>query len=303
MFFWSLQYTAIPDVAFETALIAGEIDSEGTLDGQILTVDAEGFSGTLNLNSSGVLDMTGIEAFINMAGLNFDYNDNITALNLNNNTALELITAEGCSSLTSINIDGLTSLTSLYMPDCALTSIDVSSNTALETLNVRASDLTSVDLSLNTALTSVDVKDNALTFLDVRNGTNSNITFFDSDFNGSLLCIFVDDAEAAYLTTWSIDSQSNFVSTEEECNTLSRDGLVESYFKMYPNPATNNLKVTNTSTQQMSLDVFDFNGRLVFSNELEAGENSIDVTKFSPGMYLVKFTSDRGVKTKKLIIN
>src|SRR5690606_28331151 len=81
------QYTLIPDPIFENRLITAGIDSNPVLDGQILTADANAFTGLLSLSNRGINDLTGIEAFINITQLNVDWN-NITNLDLTNNTLL-----------------------------------------------------------------------------------------------------------------------------------------------------------------------------------------------------------------------
>jgi hypothetical protein len=69
------QQIAIPDIQFETALINQGIDT-GPLDGFISQVDAEAFTGILSISASGsgtmstpIRDLTGIEAFVNITGL------------------------------------------------------------------------------------------------------------------------------------------------------------------------------------------------------------------------------------------
>ena len=70
------QYTAIPDSNFEQALINFGVDSEGTLDGQILTADAESET-SLTVVNQNITDLTGIDAFINLTAINVSYNAGI----------------------------------------------------------------------------------------------------------------------------------------------------------------------------------------------------------------------------------
>lgn len=62
------QTTAIPDVNFEQVLINLGIDSDGTINGQILTADALQVTHlyiTSSSPNSFIQDVTGIEAFVN----------------------------------------------------------------------------------------------------------------------------------------------------------------------------------------------------------------------------------------------
>lgn len=299
------QYTPIPDANFEQALIDFNIDSEGTLDGQILTSDAES-EVNLSIINRNVADFTGIEAFINVLNVNVSYNTGFTDLDLTALTLLQSLDTEGCSGLSNILVTGLTSLTSMNLFGNAITSLDVSTNTALETLNVRNCALTELDLSSNTALVNLNCRNNgggtSLTLLDVRNGNNANVVAFNSDFNGNLTCIFVDDATAAAGYGWIIDSGSTFVETEGECETLSVDTFDASAFSMYPNPATNVITIS-TSLSGAMLEIYNITGKRVLSKELAFGKNSFNVSSLQSGVYLARFTTEAKTETKKLIIN
>ena len=62
-------YLSIPDIQFETKLIEQGIDSDGTINQQMLKSDAEAVS-ILDLNLSNnfgkISDLTGIEGFVNI---------------------------------------------------------------------------------------------------------------------------------------------------------------------------------------------------------------------------------------------
>ena len=56
------QYTSIPDTEFEQLLITQSIDSEGTLDGQVLTSDVATVT-SLDISYTSISDITGIQDF------------------------------------------------------------------------------------------------------------------------------------------------------------------------------------------------------------------------------------------------
>ena len=70
------QLVLAPDVKFEQILIAEGIDSDGIVNGQILTADAQNTT-QLSLESGhGTLtDFTGLEAFINCEEIESYFND------------------------------------------------------------------------------------------------------------------------------------------------------------------------------------------------------------------------------------
>ena len=66
------QYTAIPDLNFEKALITLGIDS-GIPDGKVLTSSVIGIS-TLDLTGKNIADLTGIQDFVALIGLVCSHN-------------------------------------------------------------------------------------------------------------------------------------------------------------------------------------------------------------------------------------
>lgn len=117
------QYTAISDPNFELALITQGIDSEGgPVDGQVLTTDINSLT-TLDISSSGINDLSGLEAFTALEILNVSGND-LNSLELQNLSLIE-IRANSCNlSGKSIRFQNnpptgsfLTNVTSLFLED------------------------------------------------------------------------------------------------------------------------------------------------------------------------------------------
>ncbi|WP_298512550.1 T9SS type A sorting domain-containing protein [uncultured Kordia sp.] len=213
---------AVPDMNFEQALVNQNIDSDGIVNGFVLRSDVINIT-YLDVNSSNISDLTGIEAFTSLETL-FVYNNNLTTVNLSQNTALTgLLIA--INQLTSIDVSNNTNLISLSLNNNSISDIDLSANTNLEQVYIENNDLTSLDvsalnlleelvipnnmvttlnLSQNPLLTTVTVNNNALTSLDIRNGANSIISTlnFTVTANPNLTCIEVDDVNYSN-TTWT----------------------------------------------------------------------------------------------------
>ena len=311
------QTTAIPDVNFENALIFFGIDTNGAT-GDILNADAAGemaglsivnhFNIDMSVNGGRITDFTGIEAFVNITTLNLSYND-MTSLNLAANTLLTTINVEGSANLTTLTLTGLTILDDLQAKQCALTALDTSTLAALTILNVRQNSLAGVlDLHLNGSLVVVDCSRQSsptydtLTGIDMANGNNVNVTSFDSDFNGAASSINVDDASeypAGYLMdggNWSKDFNSTYIS-----GGLGTDDNIATLFRMYPNPAKGYVFIASKS-QVSVMDVYSITGKLVLTKALSFGDNSINISSLSSGVYLAKFSSENRSETKKLIV-
>ena len=183
----------IPDVNFKAALVANTaINTNG--DSEIQCSEATAFTGAINVNSVGISDLTGIEAFTfltelycannQLTNLDLSANTALTILNCNNNLLTNIdvsnsaaLTGLRCDTnqLSALDVSNNIALTSLVCFSNSLTSLNVITNTVLTTLDCSYNSLTSLNLSTNTALTTLTCRTNALTSLDVT--TNTALTF------------------------------------------------------------------------------------------------------------------------------
>ncbi|MCX7551007.1 T9SS type A sorting domain-containing protein [Xanthomarina sp. F2636L] len=72
-------------------------------------------------------------------------------------------------------------------------------------------------------------------------------------------------------------------------------------FSMYPNPASNNV-VVSSNYEKATIEVYDMTGKQVLNRKLSFGNNSMNVSALSSGVYLARFVSNNKIDTKKLII-
>ena len=57
-----------------------------------------------------------------------------------------------------------------------------------------------------------------------------------------------------------------------------------------------------SNIEKAAVEVYDMTGKQVLNKHLNLGENSMDVSALSSGVYLARFISENKVDTKKLII-
>lgn len=88
----------------------------------------------------------------------------------------------------------------------------------------------------------------------------------------------------------------------QSCLLVSSEHPVkENDFHFYPNPASTSVSFVNQKAGR--LQVFDLHGRLLYSNEIsQAGEQSLDVSSFEPGIYLFKWMSEKQSFSQKILI-
>lgn len=227
------RYTAIPDTNFEAALEALGYD-DISADGQVPTVLIEVVE-DLDIESSNISDITGIEDFIALRTLDCGYNslstidvtnnielrqlivrsNNITSIDLSANTFLVGFKSENCP-ITNLDLSNNINLQVLWLTGNNLTTLDVSNNTLLRSFYGNNNQLTALDLTNNPALQVVRANNNNLESFDLRNGNNTNIsggTNFQLTGNSNSICVFVDDLAHATTNWTTIDSAVNFSDT------------------------------------------------------------------------------------------
>lgn len=205
------QVTLIPDSTFEQLLINLNIDSDGILNGQILTSDAQNVT-QLDLFQGGngfrIQNMTGIEVFTNLELLEGSYHE-----------------------FNTINMSTLTKLDTLILPSNSIKNINLSNNLNLKFLQIGNSELEFMqyngigylDLSNNTKLEYLDVFSlDSLFKINLKNHKANNLKIIlgwgISPFVGpnyNTVCIEVDDPVAATNKTFPYNNweiiNDNFV--------------------------------------------------------------------------------------------
>lgn len=189
------QILNIPDANFKAKLLNHNpvIDTNG--DGEIQITEAENFAGAIDVGNDSqtpdelkIMDMTGIEAFINITALWFDYNkvqnieltyntllnnvncsnNKLTSLDLSKNPLLMTLRCS-VNLLQSINLSNSTELTHLWCSDNLLETIDLSSATKLFLFISSGNRFTTIDLSNNLQLETLWCTGGMLTSLDLSN--------------------------------------------------------------------------------------------------------------------------------------
>ncbi len=77
--------------------------------------------------------------------------------------------------------------------------------------------------------------------------------------------------------------------------------LQASGLRLYPNPATTEIHADGL-TEAARLEILTPEGRCILTRDLAAGSTTIGLSGIAPGLYLLKFTSDRSSRTEKLVI-
>src|SRR5690606_6965366 len=113
-------------------------------------------------------------------------------------------------------------------------------------------------------------------------------------YPGPLRC-YSDDDIGIYST--NIVSNCDYITSSTENNIFN-------VLKFFPNPAESYVTISNPSNSKITkIELIDFSGRIVqMWNATECAGNTLNIQNISPGIYLIKAETDKGVKTEKLVV-
>lgn len=231
------QTTDIPDPNFEQALVDQMIDTDGIVNGEVLTADISVIT-TLDVSAANITNLTGIADFTALQVLYCDDN-NLTSLDV---SALVNLTDLNCSNnnLGAVDVSQNPALLILRCSNSGISTLDITANPQLLELYVSFNQLTSLDTSFNAGLNVLQCSNNQLTSLDVTaagdllvellcsgnqlEGTidlsqNNALVTFNGTGNSSLYCIQVAnaaDAEAG-INQYAMWSEDAFAVYSENC--------------------------------------------------------------------------------------
>ncbi|MFP4846177.1 T9SS type A sorting domain-containing protein [Winogradskyella sp. PE311] len=222
----------------------------------------------------------------------------LTSLDVTQNTQLLYLNFHN-NLISNIDISQNNSLIQILAQNNQLTSLDVTQKTGLATLRCEYNQLASLDLSQNSALTFLFCYNNQLASLNVKNGNNTNVSFFNATSNPNLTCIEVDDAGYSTANWTNVDPVSTFVNNQTECETLSSETVEQLNFNIYPNPFKDVLFAE--VEDKAKYEIISVNGQVIKTGHLETGTTKIQINDMSKGLYFIKISSKYKSETKKLI--
>jgi len=184
------QQTYVPDDNFEQALI--NLGYDNVLDDYVATSSIDTIT-ILDVSVQGISDLTGIEDFISIIGIDCSGN-NLSDLDLSDKQNLIVVLCVQ-NQLSSINLSSCPMLMQLSSDYNQLTTLDLSTNYNLRYLECGINQITELDLSNNPNLEELHCPENLLNCLNLKSGGNQNIYEITADDQDALAlsCVEVDD--------------------------------------------------------------------------------------------------------------
>jgi hypothetical protein len=75
----------------------------------------------------------------------------------------------------------------------------------------------------------------------------------------------------------------------------------ETVFNISPNPGVNELNIRFSQKTNATVEVYNLLGRKIYTGKLTTIHNSIDITSWKSGIYLVKVITDKKSITKRFV--
>jgi len=225
------QTTFVPDDNFEQALI--DLGYDDILDDFVLTTNLSNVI-QLDLNQTGVQDLTGLAAFLSLEWLRIDNRASdlapIENIDVTQNLNLEVLLLPG-NNIKEIDLSKNEKLRGLDLESNQIEVIDLTYNHNLQSVNLFDNKLKDLDLSKNEKLELYLLSNNELTSLNLQNGNNTNfVESVELTGNPNLKCIQVDDAEfSSNNQYWRKDETAIY---SEDCSSpedSDKDGVPDDF--------------------------------------------------------------------------
>lgn len=120
-----------------------------------------------------------------------------------------------------------------------------------------------------------------------------DVVEYDDDLNMEQSGVYQLTGEAHYCQFATPCTEYTFVSVAE---------LTKSRYRVYPNPANTSVVVEVKYTDSSELNIQTLEGKIVENHQLEAGQNTIDVSHLPPGIYLFESLSRGWRNVDRLVI-
>lgn len=297
------------------------VDANG--DGEIQISEAQNIKILKITSPSSVIQLNSVAElshFSNLTKLDFGDN-NLSEIDLSDLNSLEEILIDN-NKITAIDVSHLTNLKKLVVQFNLITSLDVSNQTQLYTLFTDYNPLTEVNLTNTTALESFSCTATSLTTIDL---SDSPVRMFNCTRNPLLESVNINNgaisssndiwyfSENPNIRKFCADAQEipwlqSFLASEgytgvdvSNCTTLNTVDLSSNEIKIFPNPVSNFIFISNTDSKINEVQIFDFSGKLIYNKTANAKDIKIDFKQFPAGVYMVQIYSDKGITSKKII--
>ena len=286
------QTTAIPDQNFEQALIDMNIDSDGTVNGQVLTAD---ISNVVELDFTGlypstITDFTGIEDFtaleiLNLKSVDVSLSEDQADV-FNSNLNLKEFRADDLSSDTFPFIElprlNFTNLVNLEV-------ISLYNNSGDTVLNLSNPNANFENLTIDLSHDYYEIGKNRVVCIEVSDPQSANANNY--PYNTWDIITPAPDQNGYSYVIYNFSSNCNLGTSR--FNALK-------HVKVFPNPVQDKLRIENPDQMRIDqVEVYDISGQRI--RRSTSVREVIDLERLDQGVYFVRLIKGNTSKTFRVI--
>lgn len=156
------------------------------------------------------------------------------------------------------------------------------------------------DVEVSTSPESVDISTDGIDLMTNTAGDQYQWYFNNLEINGATNSTYTASDEGNY-RVGVINGSCNEVLSEELFVTLTSNRTVNDFSLAYwPNPATDYIYLSTQSQSHLLLQLRDIDGTLLMEKETRAHDEIINISGYSPGVYLLSIIGERQTSVIKI---
>jgi hypothetical protein len=133
-------------------------------------------------------------------------------------------------------------------------------------------------------------------------GAANNFTLRSVPITWLVTGVAPDSVSMIFLSSAGFVAQPNTKFIVDDVNMVFPLGITEPFMlndiAVFPNPATDIVNFSSKNHAASLVEIFDFSGKLVISQEIENGNSSVNTTAFAPGVYMYRIMDVNGNEIK-----
>ncbi len=116
----------------------------------------------------------------------------------------------------------------------------------------------------------------------------------------TIIATNMQDTPTPSCTGWDFPSSPTCLPSFSNCTILGLNTIAfENSIKLFPNPSTGIFTIS--IPEDANITVNDILGKVIYTNKVKAGNNTIDISNYQAGIYLLNIANENGSVTKKII--
>jgi hypothetical protein len=265
----------------------------------------------LDLSTSSITSLSGIENFANLSWLNCN-NNNVTLVPLSGLTNLNGISCMNCGLTSLEGIEDLPHLQSLNFSYNPLTAVDLQylpelwriwgENTSLTSINLCGTQVRFLWITNNPFLTSLYLKNGVVSNDLAKNGSQIPPPLHNFEFGNTPLLTYICYDEGEYPAVfYGIGFNTSGKTLTTDCNACAlavADNQSSALFSIFPNPTRGLLSlVLSPQTNVKSGFIYNAMGQKVLTFDTVA----IDVGFLPQGTYFLTLETNNGLATQPFV--